>query len=286
MTATSVMDSLDRTYRMPDGTFDYEAVNKLIDNPDWRQANKIDVSVESILRTRYSARHREDKLITSQNEEKQLGPVYELISKGQFSSALAALDKTNLSPIEKMKWNRSIDTEMRATRTEARIAVAEKSDEIAGQILDKIRNDEPVDLKTDIFDKVGRNGLTFETSSKLVGMIGKLQKDPNYKFGYDIIDKTLKYDPVARGNALVTYGEMLKAEENMTGKRAIEIAETLIKPKKENIVKQWLKDMWNKAPSASKNPIPTAGGSQKKQIGTKDGKPVYDLGNGQWQIGD
>jgi hypothetical protein len=26
--------------------------------------------------------------------------------------------------------------------------------------------------------------------------------------------------------------------------------------------------------------------SSKKQVGTKDGKPVYDIGNGNWQVGD
>lgn len=35
--------------------------------------------------------------------------------------------------------------------------------------------------------------------------------------------------------------------------------------------------------SGGKVALPT---TNKKQIGTKDGKPVYDLGNGKWQIGD
>jgi hypothetical protein len=42
---------------------------------------------------------------------------------------------------------------------------------------------------------------------------------------------------------------------------------------------------WDLVPKVATT-ISKTGGNGKKQIGTKGGKPVYDLGNGQWQVGD
>jgi len=125
---------------------------------------------------------------------------------------------------------------------EARIRKQEKSDAIEGEITAKIINGEPLDIKADIYGKIP-DGLSAASANRLVGMIGKVQKDPSYKLGLDVINKAVGLDAATRGRLIIDFKTQVD-EEKATGKRIIEIAETLTTPKKTKTVGEWLNGIW------------------------------------------
>jgi hypothetical protein len=148
---------------------------------------------------------------------------------------------------------------------EIRIQKQEKSDSIEGDITAKIINGDPLDIKTDIYGKIP-DGLSAAAANRLVGMVGKTQKDPAYKLGLDVINKTVGLDAATRGRMIIDFKTQVD-EEKATGKRIIEIAEGLAAPKKKNAIAEWLDGVWGSAkehynaelPGGRNNPMGTTG---------------------------
>jgi len=179
---------------------------------------------------------------------------------------------------------RAIESEKRAGRVEKRnqryeekIATQDRSSEIAGEIRAKILSNQAIDITNDIYKKVGDGkdqGLLIQDANQLNSMLSKVQKDPKYKLGTDVINMALKFDPVKKGQMLLDFYEKVNAEQ-ATGKRIIDIANEMVNPVKESQIKKWilgLYDSWtgDKVPEKTV----TIDGKQYKDgdIVTKDGK--------------
>jgi hypothetical protein len=133
---------------------------------------------------------------------------------------------------------RAASAERRAKRYEEKIIEQEKSSAIAADIRAKILNNEPIDITTDIYGKVKKDGLIMSDANQLNGMLSKVQKDPKYTLGADVIKKGV-FDAAQRGRMLLDFYAKVN-EEQATGKRVIEIAEELVNPVKENHIKALL----------------------------------------------
>lgn len=137
----------------------------------------------------------------------------------------------------------------RAVRMEAKMAAQEKSEAVAAPLQAKILSGDPsVDARA-VYDQVAPDKLLYSDATKLVSMMGKVQKDPKYKPGVEILKDANK-----RGvfKAAGDYQRMLDdfvtfvdKEPGATPKRVIEIAESLVAPKKQGKVGEILDNLLN-----------------------------------------
>jgi hypothetical protein len=137
---------------------------------------------------------------------------------------------------------RAISTEKRAARYEARLFAEEKSKGIEGGITARILRGEPVDIKDDIYAQIPK-GLDIHAPERLISMMSRIQKDPKYKPGLDVIDGTFAKGDPQHGIAVIDFQKAVDAEE-ATGKRVIEIAQEIVKPKKENKVMEMINNIF------------------------------------------
>ena len=160
---------------------------------------------------------------------------------------IEGLRPEDIAIIEKIKdyQVRQDRAERRERRVEARMADQDRSDALEGEILKKILTNEPLDIKDDIYGKLGK-GLSWTSANKLIGMVPKIQKDPKYKLGAEVIEKAYKTGVLTaaqRGNALIDFQEQVDREQ-ATGKRIIEIADQIVAPKKKGAISKWLDEVW------------------------------------------
>ncbi|MDD2657192.1 MAG: hypothetical protein PHD04_00840 [Candidatus Pacebacteria bacterium] len=213
----------------------------------------------------YSSR----ELLIKENEykrmaEQKIGAASVKIYNGQplTNEDKAGLEPPELALLEKIKDYQgrqdraeatAIRSEQRMARSEAsqrrqeeRIARQEKSMALSGGIIAKILSNEPIDIKHDIYAEVPK-GLDINEATRLVSMVGKIQGDPKYKLGKDVIEKAFKsgvIDAPTRGKALIDFQQKVE-EEGAAGKRIIDIAEEIVTPKKESKVTEWLKNIFS-----------------------------------------
>ena len=112
-----------------------------------------------------------------------------------------------------------------------------------------------------------------------------------HQVGIVVVEATVGFAAVGEESVAQRDFQARVDEENATGKRIIDIAEEIVTPKKSKTIGQWLDGVWRSdffkgsylGPNAAEGKTAPAPG---KVVGTKDGKNVYELPGGKWQIGE
>jgi hypothetical protein len=151
---------------------------------------------------------------------------------------------------EKAAEARRERAEDRQRRLDERIAKQDKSAAIAGEILAKINENEPIDVRKDIYARIP-DGLMWDDVTRLTSAMSKVQKDPRYILGFEVL-KNAKRDRIIDA---ATYGKLqlefreTVARDELHGNEIIDLAERLINPQKENAIKAWLNNLFSSMPS-------------------------------------
>lgn len=224
---------------------DIQAAIKEAESPEFisKHGEALQRTVVASLTTDW--RRREDAYKLFANEK--VGAASNKIYEGQAitDDDLEGLRETEIAVINRIKdyqvrqdrADMRADTqEKRLKRQEEKIEAQEKSDELFSGVLERIVNGEYIDPIADIYSLIPK-GLLKNDRNELIRIAGK-SLDPNYKLGIDAIKKSI-FDPVERARAVKDFYEQVRIE-NAHGDRIIGIAENIIKPKKEGIVKRFL----------------------------------------------
>lgn len=169
---------------------------------------------------------------------------------------------------------------------------------IEGKLYSRIVRDPESVTDDEILDTIGK-GLSHEDGKALINERRsrlKEPKDPAETAIYDNLKRDRKAGLFGDGpEGDLEYAKQIESFKKWRKANPKEdpsvYYEKLMTPYKKGLVGNWLDFAWPDETNPRKRREEMTGGAQparkdKALVGYKDGKPVYDLGNGKWQVGD